>query len=125
MGAGLLPPDVNEEPPTLIYDDDCGVCTRAAEWVARHGDVRIVGFSDLTDGQIDRLPEDWRECAHLFADGTVYSCGEAMEEAFLRTDDAGTRLVRVARDVPGYPRLREFGYRVFADNRSLAGRLIR
>ncbi len=114
---------MSPQEPVLVYDDDCGVCTRAAEWVARHGDVELVGFSALTADQVERLPETWRECAHLLVNGEVYSCGAAMEEAFLRTDDAGTRLVRAIREVPGYPRLREFGYRVFADNRGLVGRL--
>lgn len=115
---------MSESPPTLVYDDDCGVCTWAAEWVRDHGDVEIVGFSTLTAEQIDRLPEDWRECAHLFLDGEVYSCGEAMEEAFLLTDDDGTKIVRAARELPGYGRVRERAYRLFADHRGWFGPLV-
>ncbi|MFB6227142.1 MAG: DCC1-like thiol-disulfide oxidoreductase family protein [Halobacteriales archaeon] len=108
--------------PTLVYDDDCGFCTWSAEWVANRAPVDIVGFSELTDAQIDRLPDDWRDCAHLLADEAVYSCGAAMEQAFLLTNDDGTRLVRAAREAPGYENARERAYRFVADHRSWFGR---
>jgi predicted DCC family thiol-disulfide oxidoreductase YuxK len=114
---------MSEDRPTLVYDDDCGFCTWAAEWVAARAPVDLVGFSDLSDEQVERLPADWRACAHLFAGGEVYSCGEAMERAFLLTDDDGTRFVRAARDVPGWSRVRERGYRFVADHRDWFGRL--
>lgn len=117
---------MSEEPPTLVYDDDCGVCTWAAEWVRDHGEVEIVGFSELTDAQIDRLPEDWRACAHLFLDGEVYSCGEAMEEAFVRSDlgRAARPFVNFARNFEEHERFRERGYRWIADNRDLFGKVV-
>jgi len=115
---------VNTDRPTLVYDDDCEFCTWAAEWVADRAPVDIVGFSDLTDAQIGRLPEDWRECAHLLAAGEVHSCGAAMEEAFLLTDDDGTKFVRAAREVPGYERVRDRAYRFVADHRGWFGRLM-
>ena len=114
---------MNTVHPTLVYDDDCGFCTWAAEWVAERASINVVGFSDLTGDQIDRLPEGWRECAHLLTDDAVYSCGAAMEEAFLLTDDDGTRFVRAAREVPGYERVRDRAYRFVADHRHWLGRL--
>jgi len=114
---------VSANRPTLVYDDDCGFCTWAAEWVAQRAPVDIVGFSDLTDEQIDRLPENWRECAHFLTDGEAYSCGAAMEEAFLLTEDDGTKFVRAAREFPGYESARERAYRFVADHRSWFGRL--
>lgn len=115
---------MSEAPAKLVYDDDCGVCTWAAEWVRDHGEVEIVGFSDLTDAQVDRLPTDWRDCAHLLLDGEVYSCGKAMEEAFLLTEDDGTNVLRVARELPGYASVRERAYRFFADHRNWVGPLV-
>jgi len=84
-------------PPRLVYDDDCGFCTRSAEWVARRADVELVAFSDLMPDQRARLPENWRQCAHLLTDDAVYSCGEAMERAFALTGAVPRDLVRAAR----------------------------
>lgn len=116
---------MTDAPHLLVYDGDCGVCTRAAEWVARRGEIELVPFDDLSDDQIARLPDDWRQCAHFFADGDVYSCGRAMEEAFLRTRHPATGLVRSARLLPGAATLREFGYRQFATHRGLVGTVLR
>jgi predicted DCC family thiol-disulfide oxidoreductase YuxK len=114
---------VSLDRPTLVYDDDCGFCTWAAEWVADRAPVDIVGFSDLADEQIERLPENWRTCAHLIVADKVYSCGAALEEAFLLTDDDGTAVVRAVREAPGYERMRERAYRFVADHRDVFGRL--
>lgn len=111
-------------PPRLVYDDDCGFCTRSAEWVSRRATVELVGFSDLTPDQRARLPEDWRECAHLLTNETVYSCGEAMERAFARTGTVPEGVVSAARRIPGHERIRERGYRIVADHRGLFGKLL-
>ena len=112
------------EQPLLVYDDDCGVCTRAAMWLAKRRIVRIVGYSNADSAIIDRLPDNWEQCAHLVTNDAVFSCGEAMELAYLRTDHWGTGIPRVGRKIPGYSTLREVGYRVFANNRPLVGRLM-
>lgn len=110
--------------PVLVYDDDCGVCTRAAVWVAERSRVRLRGFSELSHDERDRLPADWRECAHLLIDGEVYSCGEAMQRAFELTGHPLTGVAKPLRGVPGYQRALELGYRTVADRRSLVGRLL-
>lgn len=110
--------------PLLIYDGDCGVCTRAAHWVEARSDVEIRPFEDLTDDETKRLPTDWRQCAHFLVGDRVYSCGEAMERAYARTDHVGTPLLGVARRLPGYALVREAGYRQFADHRPLVARLL-
>jgi len=109
--------------PRLVYDDDCSFCTAAAARLARHGDLVIVGFGELTPDLEARLPADYRECAHLVTDDAVYSCGDAVERAFALTSPAVAGLVGVLRVVPGYPSLREVGYRWVANNRHLYGRL--
>lgn len=111
--------------PVLVYDDDCGFCTRSALFVGRHADVELVGFSALSDEHRARLPEDWRECAHLLADDAVYSCGEAMERAFELTGLPPSRILPVCRRIPGHDLALETGYRFVADNRDLFGRLTR
>lgn len=109
--------------PILLFDDDCGVCTDAAVWVAERDGVELVGFSAADEELVDRLPAGWRDCAHLITDDGVYSCGEAMEEAYLRTDHWGTGPVGLVRQVPGFGPIREFGYRIFAGNRDIVGKL--
>jgi len=115
---------MGDDPPVLVYDDDCGVCTRAAAWIASRGPVELLGFSELDAEQLDRLPDDWERCAHLLAGGEVYSCGAALDRAFRLTDHEATGAARAANRLPGYGRLREFGYRLFADHRGLVGRFL-
>lgn len=110
--------------PTLVYDDDCGICTRAALFVDRNADVRLVGFSDLTAELRERLPADYERCAHLVTDEGVSSCGEAMERAFEYTGLPPAGLLPYVRRVPGYESAREGTYRLVADNRPLIARLL-
>jgi predicted DCC family thiol-disulfide oxidoreductase YuxK len=111
---------------TLVYDDDCGFCTWSAELIAENSDLRIVGFSALTDELRERLPADYEECAHLVTADEVYSCGEAMEEAFVRSDlgRAARPFVNFARNFEEHERFRERGYRWIADNRDLFGKVV-
>lgn len=110
--------------PTLVYDDDCGFCTRAAAFVARHGSVETVGFGELPASLRDRLPPDYRECAHLVTEEAVYSCGESIERALAETELVPAPLFTLFRTVPGYPSLREWGYCRIAENRGTIGRLL-
>lgn len=109
---------------TLVYDDDCGFCTRSARFIQRHGSVRIVGFSELSPALESRLPEGYRECAHLVTEETVYSCGEAVEQAFERTKLVPSGFFGALGFLPGYPFLREWTYQQVADNREIIGRLV-
>jgi predicted DCC family thiol-disulfide oxidoreductase YuxK len=111
---------------TLVYDDDCGFCTWSADWVAARSDVRTVGFGELTPELRDRLPDDYESCAHLVTEETVYSCGAAVEQAFLRTEAGrdARPVVAFLRQFADYERLRERGYRWVADRRALWGRVV-
>ncbi|NHN59881.1 MULTISPECIES: thiol-disulfide oxidoreductase DCC family protein [Halorussus] len=111
---------------TLVYDDDCGFCTWWADFFERRSEFRVVGFAELTDEERDRLPDDYEECSHLLADGRVYSCGESLEQALVRSDvgeDAGP-VVGFLRSFEDYERLRENAYRAVADNRDLFGKVV-
>lgn len=112
---------------TLVYDDDCGFCTWCARQALEHTDLDVVGFSELSDAERDRLPEDWESGAHLLTDDAVYSHGASIEQAFLRSelappgsDDAFDFL----RQFEDYGRLREWLYREAADRRDLWGLLL-
>jgi predicted DCC family thiol-disulfide oxidoreductase YuxK len=107
----------------LVYDDDCGFCTWSALVVAdRAPAVELVGFSELTAADRERLPPGWQRCAHLLVDGHRYSCGEAMTRAYERTDLPLAWLLPSLRRVPGFGLVREAAYRVVAANRDWFGR---
>ncbi|MFB6083386.1 MAG: DCC1-like thiol-disulfide oxidoreductase family protein [Halorientalis sp.] len=105
---------------TLVYDDDCGFCTRCAEYLDDRSTVEIVGFSELDADLRERLPEDYEECSHLVTEDAVYSCGESIERAFLRSEigEDYRPVVEFLRSFEEYERLRERGYELVADNRS-------
>ena len=108
--------------PVLVYDDDCDFCTRSARLVAREGTVTIVGFSELSAEHRERLPENFRDCAHLLTEDGVYSCGEAVERSFERAGLVPGFLLATLRSIPGYATARERGYRFVAKNRGTFGR---
>ena len=111
---------------TLVYDDDCGFCTWWAGFFDDRTDLRIVGFSELDPSLRARLPDGYETCSHLVTDGGVYSCGESVEQALVRTDlgAAARPAVEFLRGVDAYRDVREWGYRQVADNRVLGGRLL-
>ncbi len=109
----------------LVYDDDCGFCTWCAQWAVRRGGFEPVGFSALEPAQRERLPEEYERCAHLLTSSSVYSCGEAMEQALVACYPTLSILVWLCNLLPGWDRLREWTYRRVANNRGLFGRLVR
>ncbi|QSG08171.1 DCC1-like thiol-disulfide oxidoreductase family protein [Halapricum desulfuricans] len=111
---------------TLIYDDACGFCTWAAEFVAERSDVELIGFSDLDERTRERLPADYENCAHLIVGDAVYSCGAAMEQGFVRTDlgDDLAPLARFLDQFEDYTRVREHLYREVADRRDVLGSIV-
>lgn len=110
--------------PILVYDDECGICTRAATFIDRRADVDIVAFSDVTPDIRESLPTDFEECAHLVTAEQTYSCGEAIERAYERTGSPPSRVLPLFRRIPGYRHIREFVYRVIAGHRPLIARLL-
>jgi predicted DCC family thiol-disulfide oxidoreductase YuxK len=108
---------------TLVYDDDCGFCTWWADFFERRSSFRIVGFSELTDRERERLPDDYESCSHLLADGEVYSCGASVERALVRSavGEPARPLVRFLRNFEDYARFRERVYRWVAENRGDLG----
>ena len=116
------------EPATFVYDDECGFCTWCAQRLIDYSDLAVIGFSDLGDEQLARLPEDWRDGAHLITDEQVYSFGEAIEQAFERSELAPPKVdetLDFLRQFSDYNRLREKLYREAADRRALWGKFAR
>lgn len=111
---------------TFVYDDDCGFCSWWAAFFAERSELGIVGFSELTDEERARLPDDWEDCTHLLTDDAVYSCGAAVEEALLRSESApwADELLRFLRGFDDYERLRERAYQEGADRRDVWGLLL-
>ena len=103
--------------PQLVYDDDCRFCTWVAERAIHYGPFELVGLSDVTDEQRERLPENFEECSHFITDDAVYSCGESAERALARMFPVLGAAFAVLRRVPGYPTARERLYRLVSDNR--------
>ncbi|UPV75069.1 DUF393 domain-containing protein [Halorussus limi] len=111
---------------TLVFDDDCGFCTWWADFFEKRSDFEIVGFSELTDDQRERLPDDHEECSHLLADGEVYSCGESLEQALVRSNvgEDLRPLVRFLGNFEDYEAFRETAYREVADRRGELGQIL-
>jgi predicted DCC family thiol-disulfide oxidoreductase YuxK len=111
---------------TFVYDDDCGFCTWWADYFADRTTLDIVGFSELTDAQLERLPDDYEDCSHLLTDDAVYTCGAAIEQALARADvPPGSRDVfDFLRQFEDYEQFRERIYREVADRRGLWGQFL-
>jgi len=111
---------------TFVYDDDCGFCTWWADFFAQRTDMEIVGFDELTDEQLELLPDDYEDCSHLLSDGEVYTCGAAIEQSFVRADlpPGSDELIRFLGNFEDYERFRERVYREFADRRGLWGQFV-
>ncbi|WP_435119255.1 thiol-disulfide oxidoreductase DCC family protein [Halolamina sp. C58] len=110
--------------PRLVYDDDCGFCTWCAAVGRRFGDVEAVGFASLSPDQKARLPEGWRNSAHLLTDDAVYSGGAAIQGVLIRMLPALAGVFGLFERVPGYDRLRERLYRWGADHRDWWGKIV-
>ncbi|MXV64549.1 DUF393 domain-containing protein [Natronorubrum sp. JWXQ-INN-674] len=114
--------------PTLVYDDDCGFCTWWADYFDGRTDLRIVGFSDLSEYPElrEELPEYYEECSHVVTDDEVYSCGASIEEALRRygSDTPVGDVLGFLRNFEDYERFRERTYRQVADNRDKWGQVM-
>ncbi len=110
----------------FAYDDDCGFCSWWADFFADRTDLRIVGFSELSEAEFERLPEEYEDCSHLVTDEAVYSCGAGIEQALARADlPPGSRdLFDFLRQFEDYERFRERLYHEVADRRDLFGQFV-
>jgi predicted DCC family thiol-disulfide oxidoreductase YuxK len=110
----------------LVYDDDCGFCTWWAELFVDITDVELVGFSELDAETEALLPDDYEQCAHLVTDDAIYSCGEAIEQTFVRSSvgKPAAPLFDLLGRSGAYETFREESYRWVADRRALWGNVV-
>lgn len=112
--------------PVFVFDDDCGFCTWWAEYFDENAEFRIVGYSQMDDSTRAQLPEEYQDCSQLVTKDTVYTCGESVEAAFVRSEHGASLepLQAFLRDSAIYAGLRERGYEFVAGNRSHFGSLV-
>ncbi|CAI48378.1 DUF393 family protein [Natronomonas pharaonis DSM 2160] len=111
---------------TFVYDDDCGFCKWWADFFAQRTDLAMVGFDELSEAQLERLPDDYEDCSHLLTDAAVYSCGAAIEQALAEADipPGSEEVFGFLRTFEDYERFRERAYREVADRRGLWGQFV-
>jgi predicted DCC family thiol-disulfide oxidoreductase YuxK len=108
----------------LLYDADCGFCSRAVDAVLawdREGALRPVALqSPEADRLLSGLSEQTRMASwHLVIDGSVHS-GGAVAAPLLRLLPGGRPPASIA---AAFPALTERAYRLVARNRDGLGRL--
>ena len=118
---------MSTDQPRIVYDDDCGFCTWSVEYALARGEFTVVGFSELTATQRDRLPDDYQRCSHLLTESGVHSCGAAAEVVLAQLSGSGGAVGRAFRLLPTGVRraVREPLYRLAANNRDRPGSLVR
>ena len=111
----------------VLYDSDCGVCTRTARWIRRldrRGQLELVPLQAAATVAADAPPDaTLREALHVrAADGRWSSGGAAMLEILARLP-AGAAIARVGR-LPLVCRGVDAAYRVVARNRTALSRAL-
>lgn len=103
---------------TLIYDADCGFCTRSAEWLAKGCTVNIKPWQQIRDLEALGLTEEMVEQAAFWADGgnVTASAESAIARALIAKGSAWQVVGRFIL-LPGVRRLAAVVYRVIATNR--------
>lgn len=103
---------------TLIYDADCGFCTRSAKWLARGGKVNIKPWQGIRDLEAIGLTEKMVEAAAYWADGgKIEAVAEAAIAWSLIAKGGVWRLAGRIILLPGIRFIASRVYKVIARNR--------
>ncbi|WP_285240044.1 DUF393 domain-containing protein [Pseudarthrobacter sp. MEB009] len=103
---------------TLIYDADCGFCTRSAKWLARGGQVNIKPWQGIRDLDALGLTEEMVETAAYWADsGSIRAGAEAAIAQALIAKGSGWPLLGKVILLPGVRFIASRVYKVIAKNR--------
>ncbi|WP_247042149.1 thiol-disulfide oxidoreductase DCC family protein [Arthrobacter rhizosphaerae] len=103
---------------TLIYDADCGFCTRSANWLAKGGAVNIKPWQGIHDLESIGLTEDMVESAAYWADGgAVMARGESAIAQALISKRGGWQIAGRFILLPGVRHLASNVYKLIARNR--------
>jgi predicted DCC family thiol-disulfide oxidoreductase YuxK len=109
--------------PVLLYDGECGVCSRSVQWILAHEQVTSLRFAALqsTMGRhlrsLAQVPEDvdsllWIESSEHGVTAKKWSTSVI---AALEYVGGPWRALTIIRFIP--PPIRDFGYRLFASHR--------
>jgi predicted DCC family thiol-disulfide oxidoreductase YuxK len=99
--------------PTLVYDADCGFCTRSADFVAARSSAEVASWQSLDLPEVG-LTEEQVTTAAYWLDGDQTLRGARAVAAALRSCGPGWRLVGRALDLPPVRPLAAAGYAVVA-----------
>lgn len=109
--------------PALIYDADCGFCTRSARWIEarwRPGAARVVASRDLDDVALagyGLTRADVDEAAWWIASDGTASRGDRAIGAALRAAPGWPNRLGRALALPGIRSLAPIGYALVVRNR--------
>ncbi|QCW49231.1 DUF393 domain-containing protein [Nocardioides dongxiaopingii] len=79
---------------TIVYDADCGFCTRTADWVGSHGTATTQPWQTLDLEPLGLTVDDVTTAAYwLDADGRVTARGAGAVAAALRSCRGGWRVL--------------------------------
>lgn len=103
---------------TLIYDADCGFCTRSAKWLAKRGAVSIQPWQGIRDLKSIGLTEQMVEAAAYWADGgEVRASAEAAIANALIARGTGWQIAGKFILLPGIRQPASAVYKLIAKNR--------
>jgi predicted DCC family thiol-disulfide oxidoreductase YuxK len=97
----------------IVYDADCGFCTRSARWVADDP----VAWQSLDLAAVGATEEQADNFAGWLVDGRIRALGAPAIAAALRARGGWVRPVGRLIDLPGVRRLAAGVYRILAANR--------
>jgi predicted DCC family thiol-disulfide oxidoreductase YuxK len=109
---------------TLLYDEDCGFCTRIAAWVARRPGIGAEPIGSAAGSVFlrDLTPEQRYAAFHVVDTQGRRSSGGAAVPVLLDELPAGVLLATACR---WFPALTERVYQLIARNRASLSRLTR
>lgn len=101
----------------LVYDGECGFCTRCAAWVEKHGrGIRISPWQALDLDEVGLTERQVRAAAY-WVEGSRAEAGERAVARALMACGRGYRVLGHVLLLPGVRRLSAVGYRFVAQHR--------
>lgn len=103
--------------PVVVFDGDCGFCTRAVEWAQRRSPIAAVPWQ-RADLNALGITSEQAQAAVWYADaGRRASGADACAAILQRSPLVGWRFTGYVLALPGVRSLARLGYRIVAANR--------
>ena len=107
----------------VIYNADCGICTRSARWLSSHLAANFVANSTWT-GPVPS-PEQVRQAVYVVGDdGSSYAGVAAIGIALANSQRARWRMVGAVLGLPGVCVFLSPAYKAIARHRRLVSRML-